>query len=136
MSINENSAWQVVNDTTVYHYNLNREEVNVLCWLFEHNIDLVEKCHILEHWVSVLFSVTKLDSSNTVKASGAIGILGSVLSSQMLKAANVKPAVAAYSLLRPFSCLGFKAESLHEKDFHWRVEERYNFLFQALYKVI
>lgn len=49
MSINENSAWQVVNDTTVYHYNLNREEVNVFCWLFEHNIHLVEKCHILEH---------------------------------------------------------------------------------------
>ena len=58
------------------------------------------------------------DSFHKVEASGAVGSLRSLLSPQMLKAANVKPAVAAYSMLRPCSCLGFQAESLHGKHFH------------------
>lgn len=136
MSSNENSALQVLNDITIYNYYFNREGVSCLCWQFEHVIDLVEKCHILEPWVDVLFSVTRLDSFNEIEASGTVGILGSVLSSQMLNASNMKPAVAAYSMLRLFSSLGFQAESLHGKDFHWHVGEEYNFLFHTLYKVI
>lgn len=111
--------------------------MNLLCWLFEPIVDdWVEKCHILEHWVGVLFSVTTLDPSHKVEASGALGSLGSVLSPQMLKAANVKPAVAAYSLLRPGSCFGLSAESLHGKDSHWYVGDEYNFLLYSFYKVI
>lgn len=49
----------------------------------------------------------RLDSSHKVDNSDAVGSLISVLSPQMLKAVNAKPAVAAYSMLRPCSCLGF-----------------------------
>lgn len=64
------------------------------------------------------FSAIRPHSSHKVEASGAVGSLGSVLSPQRLKAANVKPAVAAYSMLSPCSCLGFQAESLYGEHFH------------------
>lgn len=90
-------------------------------WLFERIVDdQVKKCHILEHkeQASFFFFFFFCDSFHKVEASGAVGSLRSLLSPQMLKAANVKPAVAAYSMLRPCSCLGFQAESLHGKHFH------------------
>lgn len=65
-----------------------------------------------------LFSATGPNFSHKVEASGAVGSLRCVLSPQMLKAANAKPAVAAYSMLSACSCLGFQTESLHGKHFH------------------
>lgn len=92
----------------------------MFCWLFERIVDdQVKKCHILEHKEQAsFFFFFFCDSFHKVEASGAVGSLRSLLSPQMLKAANVKPAVAAYSMLRPCSCLGFQAESLHGKHFH------------------
>lgn len=70
-------------------------------------------------WVGVSFSVTRLDSFHKVEAAaGAVGSLGSVSFPQMVQTANVEPAVAAGSMLRPCSRLGFQAESLHGKDVH------------------
>lgn len=78
------------------------------------------------------FSATGPNFSHKVEASGTVGSLRSVLSPQMLKAANAKPAVAAYSMLSACSCLSFQTESLHGKHFHWYVGEEYNFLSHSI----